>query len=237
MQYYLGFNLSNANLSNQLVRQAISYAVDRNSIAAGAFENTATPAYLPVSANEFGYTTEISFPEYNIEKAKELMKEAGMENGFSCNIVTTAGVSAKACEILQASLKQINIDVTIQQMEFSAYLEAWMTGNFDIMMDAWTNNFLDAHDFFYNVLTTDSDNNVYGYSNKEVDALVAEAACAETEEARQACYNKLYSIIIDECPIVPVVFNGVVYGYRSNVQDLYENAMYWVNYADISFAS
>ncbi len=237
MQYYLGFNLSNEYLSNKLVRQAISYAVDRSSIASGAFESTATPAYLPVASNEFGYTTEISYPEFNIEKAKELMKQAGMENGFSCNIVTTAGVSAKACEILQAALKQINIDLSIQQLEFSAYLDAWITGNFDIMMDGWTNNLLDAHDFFYNVLTTTSDNNVYGYSNEKVDTLVQEAVTAGTDEERQAYYNELYNIIIDECPIVPVVFSGVVYGYRSNVKDLYENAMFWVNYADISFAS
>ena len=83
---YLGFNVQKEPFDDPLVRRAISYAIDREAIISGIYEDYAIPAIGPVAPGIFGYTDDIDTIEYNMDEARSLLAEAGMEEGFTTTI-------------------------------------------------------------------------------------------------------------------------------------------------------
>lgn len=80
---YIGYNLDKAPFDDIRVRQAISMAIIKQDIIAGAYEGTAIPAEGPIAPGVFGYDSSLSGLPYDKEKAMELLEEAGYADGFS----------------------------------------------------------------------------------------------------------------------------------------------------------
>jgi len=132
---YLLINNSRPPFDNQLVRQALNYAINREEIVLLAYENLADVAYLQSNvANVFGASLDgIEKYEYNPEKAKELLKQAGYEKGFDMTL-TSANIYffEKIANAVQAQLKEVGIKVTIEILEASAARAKYPAGEFDL---------------------------------------------------------------------------------------------------------
>ena len=108
---------------NVKVRQAIAMLINKEEIIEGVYEGFGIPAVGPLSPGIFGFNKDVKVVEYNVEKAKELLKEAGFENGFKTTIWTNDNQQRMDTAILvQQKLKAVNIDVEVEVMEFGAYL-------------------------------------------------------------------------------------------------------------------
>ena len=126
---YLGFNVEKEPFNKKEVRQAISHLINKEEIIDNFFEGTAEPAKNPMPPSVSGYNDDIVDYEYNVEKAKELLKEAGYEDGFEMDLwampvprpYMTDG--QKVAEAIQASLKQVNIKANIVTYEWGTYIE------------------------------------------------------------------------------------------------------------------
>lgn len=118
-------------LKNKKVRQAINYCLDKEFMIQVAEEGMAVPARSVANQGMFGYSENIPYYEYNVEKAKELMKEAGYENGFEFDaLITRDGKGKKVAEIALENLKEIGIKTTVQVVENNAFIDSLKNGDF-----------------------------------------------------------------------------------------------------------
>ncbi|MEO4055000.1 glutathione ABC transporter substrate-binding protein [Solibacillus sp. CAU 1738] len=200
---YVGFNAKKAPYDNVKVRQAISKAIDRSSIIAGVYDNFGVQAFGPLSPMVWGYTDQITKQDYNLEEAKALLAEAGYANGFKTMIWTNDNPQRQQIAVvLQESLKQLNIEVGIEVMEWGAYLDKTAIGEHDMFILGWSPSTGDADGALYPLFhSTDmGNNNRTFYSNPEVDKLLAAGRIETDATVRAQIYKDVQEIINTEAP-------------------------------------
>lgn len=228
---YVGFNVTNEPLDNVKLRQAISHAIEREAILEGIYNNVGTLANSAMSPNVFGYSENIEPYEYDINKAKELMKEAGYEDGVSITLVTSDRVERiNMAEVIQSQLKGIGVDMDIQVLEYGAYAEVTGKGDHQMFIGGWGNATGDGDYNQYNLFHSSSHGNAgnqFFYTNEEVDGLIEEARRETDDEKRKAIYEQTMKIEIDEAVYVPirnyeqmVVYNNDVEGFELSATNI-----------------
>ncbi|MGP4105947.1 glutathione ABC transporter substrate-binding protein [Virgibacillus sp. L01] len=204
---FIGFNTQKAPFDNVLVRKAISHAIERESIISGVFNNVGKLATSTMSAKVSGYT-ELDPYEYDTNKAKELLIEAGYPDGFEMTILT-ADIKERIslAEVVQSQLKGIGVDVNVQVLEYGAYIAATDKGEGHMFNGSWGNATGDGDYNQYNLFHTNSigpSGNFFFYSNKEVDELIEEGRKEQNPEKREELYKKSQQIEMEEAVYVPI---------------------------------
>ena len=121
---YLGFNMEKDSLKDKKVRQAIAYALNTQDIADAVYQGSAQTANSAIGPKVFGYNPNAKAYEYNPEKAKELLKEAGYDKGLKLKLwINDNPIRRDIAVIAQDQLKQVGIDVTIETLEWGAFLD------------------------------------------------------------------------------------------------------------------
>lgn len=229
------FGCNDEHMSNQKVRLAIMYAVDAKAICDALFPglyNECTSATIP---GAFGYKN-LGVHVQDLDKAKELLAEAGYPDGFKTEIHTTSRY-AKGIELAEAlaeQLKAVNIEAEVVTWEWAAIQEQWSgqtAETFDqpiFIMGAGCDT-LDCDTAFNRLYTTSPDGTNTGtnygfYSNAEVDALVAEAALSTDLARREECYNRVCEILWLEDPAQIYLYDPVTaYGLANDVEGFWTN--------------
>lgn len=191
---YIGMNMTKAPLNDIRVRKAINYAIDKQAIIDVILNGNGKIATSPIAPGVFGFTDKTKNYEYNVEKAKELMKEAGYENGFTTSILVFSGeANTQTAEIVQAYLKEIGIDLKIEIVEVSAYWDMTERGVHNLFLGSW------------GVVTGDADYGLYAmyhssakggagnrdfYENEKVDELLDKAKTEIDPETRKKLYEE-----------------------------------------------
>ena len=206
---YLGFNTEKAPFNKKEVRQAIAYAIDMNSMIAAVYLGAASKANSPVSPEVFGYNKDTKGYDYNVAKAKELLAQAGYPNGFKAKIWTNDnGIRRDTAVILQDQLKQIGIDATIEILEWGSYLDRLIRKEHDMFLLGWTPS-PDADSALYAVFHSknhgSAGNRTY-YTNARVDELLDKGRETTVEADRIESYKEAQDIIMDEVPLIPLVY-------------------------------
>ncbi|WMM25953.1 glutathione ABC transporter substrate-binding protein [Tissierella sp. MB52-C2] len=201
---YLGFNTQKAPFDNVKVRQAINYAVNVQEIIDVVLEGAGEVAKSPLMELIFGSNEEIQGYSYDVEKAKELMKEAGFENGFKTSIWTNdSPVRVRIAEIVQAQLKEIGIDASIEVVEWGAFLDRTSAGEHDMFILGWTTVTGDAdyglYALYHSSQHGDAGNRFF-YTNPEVDKLLDLGKTEVDQEKRLAAYKEAQEIIVADAP-------------------------------------
>lgn len=217
---YVGYNLRKAPFNNKKVRQALSYAVDKKSIVDGLLFGKGQIADGPYKPDSYWYNKNVPKIEYNIEKAKELLKEAGIvdKNGdgfveyngkkFTITILTNQGndVRAKIAEIIQSGWSQLGIDVKIRILEWGSMLADINKGNFETVILGWTTILdPDQYDIWASERCGEKQNFIC-YKNKEVDSLLLEGRKVFEPEKRREYYDKVQMILAEEQPYTFLYF-------------------------------
>lgn len=220
---HLFFCLNNnvAPFDDVRVRQAIAYAIPYDSLVNDVMYGnaTVTTSMLPdnvnghISDDKTHYTTDL-------EKAKELLTEAGYPDGFSCTMTLGNGFTdwEETAVTIQAALKQIGIDMQINEVDRSAFLSDAAGGNLQCFLNRF-NPFIGDPGYLVNCMYTSSSNyNYFNYSNSEFDALYTKAESEDTEEARLEDYKQMQYIFAEDCPVVELYQYGFAYCARDNVK-------------------
>ena len=222
---YIGFNTQKEPFNNPLVRQAISKAIDRQTLVDSIYEGYGIPAIGPLSADIFGYTDDLNYVEYNIEEAKALLGEAGYADGFSTTIWTNDNPArVNVATVLQQSLKELGIVVEIGVMEFGTYLDKTAAGEHDMFILGWSNATGDA-DYGLYALFHSSQHGEPGnrsfYTNEKVDELL-EAGRREADlTAREGIYKEAMQLLTDDAPMAFVLHPSILTGVANNVSGFY----------------
>ncbi len=218
---YLAFNMEKDVFKNKLVRQAISHAINMQGIVDSVYEGLGKVANNPIPPTMWSYNTNLKGYEYNVQKAKNLLKEAGYANGFKTNIWAMPVArpynpnGRKVAEAMQADLAKVGIEVKIVSYDWGTYLKKSSMGEHDMVLLGWTGDNGDP-DNFLNVLLSKhaamnkpAQNRAF-WKNEEFTALV-DAGKVETDPAkRTALYEKAQVIFQEEAPWKPVAHSIVV---------------------------
>jgi peptide/nickel transport system substrate-binding protein len=219
---YVGMNNKKEIFQNEKVRKAVNYAIDKQAIVDVVLNGSGKVTNSPIAPAVFGFTDKTKNYEYNLEKAKELMKEAGYEKGFKANIYSLGGeADRQTAEIIQANLKEIGIDLAINVVENSAYWDQTDKGMHDLFLGSWGCVTGDADYGLYALYHSSSfgmAGNRSFYSNPEVDKLLDAAKNETDQEKRKELYERIQLIIVDEAPEVMLYNRVLSVGAQKNIE-------------------
>ena len=210
-------------LNNKLVRQALNLAIDRQEIIDNVGKAEQIPAYSFVpqgitdeNGNDFASKEyyDPSDMEGNIAKAKELLKEAGYENGNGIPTIelmyNSEGAHKDICQIIQQNWEEIGVNVELTNQEWAVFLNTRQQGDYQIARHGWIGDYIDPMTFL--------DLWVTGFSNARYDELIA-AAKVETDSAKRLeMLREAEDILMDEMPILPIYYYTTVTAANENVK-------------------
>lgn len=209
--WFLILNAKEGPFADKRVRQAINYAIDKESLVNEILQGTAEVASGPTPpAFSWAYNDALQPYPYDPEKAKALLDEAGFA-GSSLTFYVTEGGSGMLDPVpmgaaIQADLAEIGLDVSIETYEWNTFLgevNPGLEGKADMAQMAWMTN--DPDTLPYLALRTEAFPDKGGfnsgyYSNPEVDTLL-EAARSATDQAERAdLYKQMQEIVYDDAP-------------------------------------
>lgn len=234
------FDVTEAPFDNPLVRQALNYAIDRDSLSKDILQDTASPALQAVPEANFAFRAENDTYAYDPEKAKELLAEAGYPDGFTFSLsFPTSGsgnmVPVPMNEALQADLAEVGVTVELEPIEWAAMLTDFFAGK--IPGDAASLNISLSYQqegFWSTWFGTESALNVGKYSNPEVDGLFEKAKTTEEAEARGQVYADAAAIITEEAPWLFVVSDRNPRAIAPNVKGFVMPKSWFVDLTSVS---
>ena len=217
-------------LNNKLVRQALNLAIDRQEIIDNVGKAEQIPAYSFVpqgitdeNGNDFASKEyyDPSDMEGNIAKAKELLKEAGYENGNGIPTIelmyNSEGAHKDICQIIQQNWEEIGVNVELTNQEWAVFLNTRQQGDYQIARYGWIGDYIDPMTFL-DLWVTGGGNNDCGFSNARYDELIA-AAKVETDSAKRLeMLREAEDILMDEMPILPIYYYTTVTAANENVK-------------------
>lgn len=199
-------NTTRKPLDDMRVRQALGFALDRESIVKNVLRANQKPCYgltPPIK----GYET-ANFFSLDVAKAQQLLAEAGFPGGKGFPelelLIAKSEVEVSMAEAVQAMWrKALGISIRIKQVDFTVQLTMQHSKQYDIAVAGWSADYYDPATFV-DMWLTDGGNNETGWSNKEFDSLVAAATqCADAAE-RLRILNRAEAIAAREAPVVPI---------------------------------
>ena len=222
---YLGLTNTRPPFDNKLVRQAVNHAIDKQAIVDAFFEGRAQVAVNPMPPSISGYNDEITGYEYNPEKAKELLAEAGYD-GAEIELWAMPVArpympdGMKVAEVIQKNLEDVGIPSKIVTYDWAVYLEKTKDGEADAFMLGWTGDNGDADNFIYTLLDKDNigSNNYAYYSNDKVHELLIAAQTETDENARIDLYKQAQELIHDDAPWAPLAHSTPLLAGKSTVK-------------------
>ena len=217
-------------LNNKLVRQALNLAIDRQEIIDNVGKAEQIPAYSFVpqgitdeNGNDFASKEyyDPSDMDGNIAKAKELLKEAGYENGNGIPTIelmyNSEGAHKDICQIIQQNWEEIGVNVELTNQEWAVFLNTRQQGDYQIARHGWIGDYIDPMTFL-DLWVTGGGNNDCGFSNARYDELIA-AAKVETDSAKRLeMLREAEDILMDEMPILPIYYYTTVTAANENVK-------------------
>lgn len=192
-------------LNNKLVRQALSHLVQREAIIQIAENGNGLPLYSPIGQGHRYYMPDVTKYEYNVEKAKELLTEAGYPDGFELNLICINQPRARTGQVLQAAFEQVGIKLNVELIENSAFLEITKAAEHDIALSSWTSS-VDPNATFPSLFSSGpmgSANNRSRYNNPEIEPLLEKGLAGATFEERYGYYEQVQKILMDDAAIIP----------------------------------
>ncbi len=234
MVMYANFNVTDPMLRDRRVRQAIAYAIDRQTIVNSIWHGEAQLAYtlLPIGHWAAAKPDEIPAYSYDPGRAKQLLDDAGFpakSNGVRLRLTiktSTDETTRELSAVLQQQLRAVGIDLQIRSAEFGTFYADVTHGAFQMYILRWIGSNEDP-DFFRYVYASTSfppkGSNRGHYSNPKVDALL-QAAAAETDLAkRRTDYVEVQRILATDVPSIPLWYPNNELVHSPRVTNLHIN--------------
>lgn len=212
---FLGYNFRNDLFKEKEVRQAITHAIDRETIVNELLEGKGQVADVPESPLSWAYNPDVPKFEYDPEKAKQMLADAGWTPGadgilekdgkrFSFEIKTNQGNKAREdiIVVLQNQLKEVGIEAKPKIMEFSALIKDINppNRNYEALLLGWSLATDPDPSGIFHTKNAEKGNNMGAYSNPELDKLMDEQLQERDKEKRKELIGKIQQGIAEDQP-------------------------------------
>ncbi|QED47230.1 peptide-binding protein [Cytobacillus dafuensis] len=246
---YLAFNQRDDKFKDKKVRQAITHAIDRKAIVENVMAGLGEVAHVPESPLSWAYNPDVPKFEYDVEKAKKMLEEAGWKPGadgilekdgkkFSVEVKTNQGnkVREDIVVILQQQLKEVGIEIKPQIVEFSSLIADIDPGvwNFEAIVLGWSLGVDPDPSGIFHTKEIEKGLNFTGYSNPEIDVLMDEQLKELDKNKRKEMIGKIQALLAEDQPYTflyyPKEFRALpknLEGYEFHPKDQMYNIEKW----------
>ncbi|SOE01348.1 peptide ABC transporter substrate-binding protein [Blastococcus haudaquaticus] len=243
---YLGIPTYDPRFADERVRQALSMAIDRQAIADAIFSGGRTPADSVVAPVVEGYREgACEFCELDVERANELLDEAGFDRSQPIDLWFNAGAGHDAyIEAVGNQLRDnLNVEYTLRgDLDFAEYLplqdEKGMTGPFRL---GWSMDYPSPQNYLEPLYSTaalpPAGSNTSFYSNPEFDALIQQGNSASSSEEAIEFYNQAEDLLLQDMPIIPMFYELEQAAHSENVSDVVIDVFGDIDVAAVSVTS
>jgi peptide/nickel transport system permease protein/peptide/nickel transport system substrate-binding protein len=214
------FNLGQKPLDDERVRQAINMALDRDELIAGAVDGKGEPAWLPVPSSHWAYEkSAVPTWPHDIDKAKQLMADAGYANGATVSILvgTQGSVSTTEAEIMKSELEKIGVTLNITTMDINSaiqqYFEAQTANAF---LAGWSGR-PDVGLTYGRLFTKDTYQNPAHVEIPGLADALTQAVATDDLDQRAAKYAEANTLITQAAPYAPLLYRQNIIAYGDNV--------------------
>ena len=234
---YVATNQKNEIFQDVKVRQALLHAIDRKSLNQAVYGQYAITLNIPQAPVSWLYDDEgMETYDYDLEKAAELLKEAGwekdgdklMKDGKQMKIVFSAMsgnvVTDTMIPLMIDAYGQLGIDFQAEYVDWPTLQSKSQNGTFDMLFMAWgltadpdlTGTFASAE--------AGGTQNRTGYANPELDKMLAEALASTSQDEQKEKYKEIYKLINEELPLYPIYERCDLICYNTRVQNIEQSS-------------
>ncbi|OOR09404.1 ABC transporter substrate-binding protein [Bacillus cereus] len=232
---YIKMNYKKSYFKDKRVRQAFIYGLERQKVIDTYFQGYASLVNVPITPVSWAYTEEgINKYEYNLEKAKKLLDEAGWKAG-SDGIREKGGQKLKVSyfassaskindvmiPVMKEDYKKMGVDFNPEYMDFNTMISKVIKGDYDLAMVSTP--MIDDPSGTIEEFVSTSKRNYDGYHNPKVDELAKQALETLDIEKRKEIYKKLYQELSEDPPVIFLNNSKVVSAHNARIQGLQED--------------
>ena len=221
--YGLTININNDKTKGALsqsekVRQALDLSIDREAINQVVFNGEFTPGNQWISPTHPYYQKAFPVRPRDVEKAKALLKEAGVKTPVSVDYMVPKGTEYEAvAQVVQSMAAEAGFDIRIRVVEFATTFKEAQAGNFQVFQINWSGR-IDPDGNSYIFLHTGAPQNDGGYSNPEADKLMEEGRLIADPAQRKAIYEKMTGIVLNDEPIIYIFHRTIVIAHSKKLE-------------------
>jgi peptide/nickel transport system substrate-binding protein len=235
------FNMLDKNVGgeeNRAFREAIAYAINPQEIVDYVLEGLALPldkGFFPESIIK-GKQDPSLIRKPDLEKAKQILKEAGIKPGRTVEFLCTRGRylrDTETAEVIQSQLAKAGINAKVVVMEMGAYTSAASKHEQEMFLLAWGWVTGDPYQLFYQAHFSSSGWNWGGFYNEEMDKLIEEGGVTMDWDKRMEIFNKAYKILYDNVAIVPILQYNNLYAMNKKVKGFFASPTEMVYFDEV----
>ncbi|HST50877.1 MAG TPA: ABC transporter substrate-binding protein [Pyrinomonadaceae bacterium] len=235
---YLGFNCEHPPLDNVKVRQAIAFAIDRESIVRDLLLGQARVANSILPESSWAYDAGQTYT-YDTARAKQLLDEAGFrdpdgdgpqmrfQKPISFKISAGNAAVSQYAGVIQNSLKSIGVPVEIETLETATLIQQLRDGQYDIGTLRWVGGNQDPvflHDIFYSgeipTVERKYGQNRNRYRSEEFDRVIEEAVGTLDRSKAKALYAQAQQVVSRDLPMLPLWYPNIMVVARTGVENV-----------------
>ncbi len=227
---YVYLNNRKPKLDNKLVRQALNYAVDYQSIIDYVLQGNGVQMRGPVPKGMWGHKPDVFQYKRDIKKAKSLLKKAGYGKGLDLKLIYSERRPSweQIATVLQANFADIGVNLKIELMANPTLRDKIDRGDFELCLGAWSPDYADPSmfmNFWFDSTRGGLPGNRSFYKNEKVDQLIRKALSLSDQAERTRLYNQAQDIIMEDAPYIFLYQTQEMIPMRKNVKGYVFNPM------------
>src|SRR6202166_1778244 len=200
------------------VRQALDLSIDREAINQVVFNGEFKPGNQWLNPDHPYYQKAFPVRARDVEKAKALLKEAGVTTPVSVDFMVPRGAETEAvAQVMQSMAAEAGFDMKIRITEFATSLKAAEAGDYQAYMLAWSGR-IDPDGNSYIFLKTGAPQNYSAWPNPDADKALDDARLVTDQAKRKAIYEKLTKAVLDEEPIVYIFHRRILIAHTTKLE-------------------
>jgi len=247
---YVNLNTADPILADKKVRQALSHLVNKQQIIDTIYKGIGRPANGPIVPGMWAYSPDIPAYDYNPEKAKQLLDEAGWRAGADGmrakdgqKMTLTVRTHSEdpdrrqLIQVLQSEFQKVGIEATTNTVEFPAFFQDVMDGKYQVGVIGWL-NLSDPDRATFRQFTIDGTANYGKYRNEQVDKLLKDARATLDQAKAKTLYTDAVKQIVDDAPYIFVQYQEYIAMYTPRLQGYVVNPVAnWLSYKSVSLGT
>ncbi|QJI31036.1 ABC transporter substrate-binding protein [Pseudomonas sp. ADAK18] len=238
---YIAMNTTHKYISDPRVRHAINIAFDKEAYVNAMYgKGNAVVGTGPYPPTLLGFSEKLKNPPRDLDKARALLKEAGVPEGTVFTLYTRNGGGPTnpnpllGAQMMQSDLSRIGLKIDIRVFEWGEMLKRSKAGEHDLMSAGWAGDNGDPDNFLTPNLSCDAAQNGENYArwcNKEFQALIDKAREGTEPAARAALYEQAQEVFEKDQPWIPMAYPKMFTALRKNVEGFTQSPLTNNNFA------
>jgi peptide/nickel transport system substrate-binding protein len=247
---YVNLNCADPILADKKVRQALSHLINKQQIIDTIYKGIGKPANGPIVPGMWAYSADVPSYDYNPDKAKQLLEEAGWKaaaDGMRSKDGQKLSLTVRThsedpdrkqlIQVLQSEFQKVGIDATTSTVEFPAFFQDMQDGKYQVGVIGWL-NLSDPDRATFRQFTVDGTANYGKYKNDQVDKLLKDARSTLDQSRAKTLYADAVRQIVDDAPYIFVQYQEYIAMYSPKLQGYVVNPVAnWLSFKSVSLSA